>query len=1292
MDAKRKRALDEINLLECDLNEDFVPNYAVLDVVDEMMCQIISVEKSLKTSNPGDSHRTRPSLEGRPSPKLPKLPLPKFSGDIKEWPLFIECYNSMIHNNLELNDVDKVHYLIGCLSSSALNVCSGIPPTGDNYNIILKALIDKFEDKRILANSYIEQILHFKQASTESYSSLNIFLERFDSTVTALLKLNIDNLADYFIAYLALAKLNPETQKLFENSRRSSEMPSYEEIKIFVKEQAKICSRTQNNDKISTGSYSKNNSTGGKPKVTHSFVVHGSSSTSNLKCHLCKSDSHYLNTCSKFLKMSPEERYRQVRNNNLCLNCLATHKVINCRSNNTCRTCHARHHTLLHFKSNRLSACSSGDKTNSKLVDISDSSKAIENDQFNPLPSTSTTDVIVNNNGSSNPSEQALVNFCSLTNTRLSRRHCNTVLLSTVKVHIVDNDGCLHTFRFLIDSCSQANFLNLEAFRRLKLTMQKNSSEVRGIGSSCSNVRGISNIVVISQYDSSKRYPIEVLVVDKITEQLPRVEINLKALSHLDNLPLADNDFCRPNKIDGIIGADIFPYLLGQKRVVGPPGTPVAIETTLGFVVMGEAPTLSSSHSINHNFCVVVEPPLESLVRKFWEVEDIPSFSIVNPDDEDCENIFKSTYSRDSTGRYTVALPFKLDASLLGDSYQIALRRFLSLEKKINSNSILKKQYSDIIRDYISQGHMSKVLVDQSPKEVYYIPHHAVFKADSTSTPIRIVFDASCRTDSNYSLNDLLFTGPKLQSDVCTMFLKFRLFEVAITADLRQMYRQINLINDHCRFQRILWRSSPNEPIDIYELTTVSFGIKPSPFLAMRTVHQLSQDEKLSFPLASEFVAQDMYVDDFVSSVPSTSQAVELYHQLVEMFQTGGFQIMKWATNSKELLANIPLENHTSKIVSFESDRLKVLGLQWQPSLDVFSFSFDVPKEICSKRHILSTVARCYDPLGFLAPVTLLAKLLIKQLWILKLDWDEVPPPDIIRKWDQFKNDLPLLSTFEIPRHIGTGNNHPVIIIGFCDACSSSYGGAVHLRSVVNSEIKISLIYAKAKVSPMKVVTIPRLELCASHLLAKLINFVVDCYQSKLKITDIYALSDSTVTLNWITTHPSKLPTFVANRVAQIQTFISPNSWFHVDGQNNISDCLSRGLTPRQLVNNPTWTLGPDWLKLSPSLWPICRVAPNVPENKVVSVVVTKTYDLDNFFLNLIERKSKWLRLLNSVVYVLRFLKLLLKSSVISNIDLEKAEMVLLKIVQYKHFNGSRNNQLDSFLSCPSYLAGFLNG
>ncbi|KAJ8977406.1 hypothetical protein NQ317_003187 [Molorchus minor] len=977
--------LDDINLLECDINEEYIPNYAVLDVIDEMICHIISVERRVKPPNRGEQQQGRLSLGGtsRPTPKLPKLPLPKFSGDIKEWPLFIECYNSMIHNNLELSDVDKVHYLVGCLSGSALNICSGIPPTGDNYNIILKALIDKFEDKRILANSYLEQILNFKQASTESYSTLNVFLERFDSAVTALLKLKITNLADYILAYLALAKLNPETQRLFENNRRSSEMPSYEDIKTFIKEQAKICSRTQTIDKFSTGGSSKNTSTGNKSKITHSFVVQGTNS--NFKCNLCTNDSHYISSCSKFLKMSPEERYRHIRSSNLCLNCLSPHRIINCRNRGTCRTCHAKHHTLLHFKSNARNrtntASSNGDKSNSSIV-IPETSNGSVDDQFQALPSTSTSEnVIIEKNVFSNSPARPLVNFCSITNSN-NKSNCKTVLLSTAKVNILDKNGFMHEFRFLIDSCSQANFFSLECIRYLQLDMTKMSSGVRGIGSSFSNVRGRANIVVISQIDTLKRYPIEVLVVDKITEPLPYSKINYEALPHLHRLQLADKDFSFPGKIHGIIGAEIFPYLIGEKRIVGPPHTPVAIETTLGFVVMGEAPVLSSSTNSTYNFCLTLEPPLESLIKKFWEVEDIPSTSLVSPEDEECEKLFRSSYSRDSSGRYTVALPFKINPSFLGNSYQIALRRFLLLERKFQSNLALREQYFSIIQDYLTKGHLIKVVEDSSCPESYYIPHHAVFKTDSTSTPTRIVFDASCKTDSNYSLNDLLFTDPKLQSDVCTMFLNFRLFEVAITADIRQMYRQISLRKDHYRFQRILWRFFCTDPIETYELTTVSFGIKPSPFLAMRTVRQLTQDEKSFYPLASDFVARDMYVDDFVSSVPSTIQAIELYHQTVEMFCRGGFQIVKWATNSKELLSKIPIDHRTSQVISFDSDKLKVLGMQWQPQSDVLSFSFDVPQGPCSKRQILSTAARCYDPLGFLAPVTLLAKLLIKQLYL----------------------------------------------------------------------------------------------------------------------------------------------------------------------------------------------------------------------------------------------------------------------------------------------------------------------
>uniref|UniRef100_V5GTD1 Peptidase aspartic putative domain-containing protein n=1 Tax=Anoplophora glabripennis TaxID=217634 RepID=V5GTD1_ANOGL len=328
----------------------------------------------------------------------------------------------------------------------------------------------------------------------------------------------------------------------------------------------------------------------------------------------------------------------------------------------------------------------------------------------------------------------------------------------------------------------------------------------------------------------------------------------------------------------------IYLQLLGNNRVVGLPNTPVAVETKLGYVVMGSAPVLSSPVS-THSFCITLEPTLEHLVQRFWEVEDIPSSTAIDQDALECEKTFQSTYSRDTSGRYTVALPFKLDSSLLGDSYSVALQRFLCLEKRLHSNSFLRDKYVEIIRDYLVQGHMSKVVENNCYIKQYFIPHHTIFKVDSNTTPIRIVFDGSCKTDTLYSLNDLLFTGPKLQSDVCTMFLNFRLLPVALTADIRQMYRQINLFEDDRRFHGILWRFSPDDPTEMYQLNTVTFGVKSSPFLAIRTVRQLAEDENSSLPLASETVKRDMYVDDPVTSVSSHRSALDLYHQLVELFR-----------------------------------------------------------------------------------------------------------------------------------------------------------------------------------------------------------------------------------------------------------------------------------------------------------------------------------------------------------------------------------------------------------------------
>ncbi|KAJ8958579.1 hypothetical protein NQ318_016300 [Aromia moschata] len=568
--------IDQIQAVEYEINSDYVPCFQSLDAFDELYCHIkIAARRILKNDN-----STNMSVN-RGIPKLPKLQIPNFSGNIKDWPTYIECFNSLIHHNGNLSDVDRVHYLIGSLSGAALSVCSGVPPTGENYRIIYQT-----------------------QAQTETATSLNAFLEKFDVAVKSLQKLQISELDDYILAYLALSKLNPETQRLFENAHRKTEMPSYTDIK--------------------------------------------SSKTPN--------------------------------------------------------------------------------KTENDIAGV--------------------------------------------------------------------------------DSIARAS------------------------GYNSSNIPG----------DSQEMNPI----VDKITSRLPQVEIDFKTLSHLTDVPLADDTFYKPNQIDGIIGAELYPYLIGQGRVTGASEAPVAIETSLGYVVMGSV-HMTESPSTSLSFCSIVDPSLDNLVKRFWETEDVSSSSVANPDDVACEAIFEKTFSRDKSGRYTVTLPFQYDPTNLGDSYKMA------------------------------------------------------------------------------------------------------------------------------------------EPL--------------------RTVRQLANDEQSSLGLAAEVVKHHMYMDDLITSSATVDQAIILYKELIELFHR------------------------------------------------------DITEKRCSKRNILSTVARCFDPLGFLSPVTLKAKLLIKQMWILKLDWDESPPDDIVQWWNEFQTSLPLLTNFSIPRHVGAFDNCIASLIGFADACKTSYGAVVYVRIKSPTGVKCSSLY-----------------------------------------------------------------------------------------------------------------------------------------------------------------------------------------------------------------------------------------
>lgn len=221
--------------------------------------------------------------------------------------------------------------------------------------------------------------------------------------------------------------------------------------------------------------------------------------------------------------------------------------------------------------------------------------------------------------------------------------------------------------------------------------------------------------------------------------------------------------------------------------------------------------------------CIKILWMRDNLLAKFWTTEEPDKSHDPLTHDDQCEKLFKDSTFRDSTGRCVVSLPFKKDdpPKLLKNSKALAEKRFLALEKKLLSKPELRADYQDFMEEYESIGHMRL----STRPGICYIPHQAVVKSISNELKIRVVFDGSAKTPSGKALNDVLFVGPKLQTDICDILCRFRVPKFVFTADICKKYRQILIPEDHRSFQHILWRSSPDQSLKDYELCTIIYGL-----------------------------------------------------------------------------------------------------------------------------------------------------------------------------------------------------------------------------------------------------------------------------------------------------------------------------------------------------------------------------------------------------------------------------------------------------------------------------------
>lgn len=1271
-----QKAVTEINLLSLRYKPNYRQNYQELKSFDDLYFFIMSVADAVCADRIGiqssGACKIEPSSGSSQSnnnssrcvkARLPKLDLFHFDSNLENWQTFYDTFSSLIHNSKEISDIEKYYYLLTAVSGPALTLVKSMPITADNYQIVWSLLVKKYENKRVLATSYLDKIFQFKALQSESASGLNLFLQTFQECVKALTLLQIPDLSSFLLFYISKRNLDSTTCREFEQSLELDEMPTFKQLIAFVEKHVRVLELSEPKTPMSKPK--------SKPQVQHQKSclsalsveksndanknVNDQRKKSKLMCSFC-GKSHSIYRCFQYADLTPPQRIAKVNELNLCQNCLREgHSTQRCDSKVRCAVCKQAHHHTLHLDSN-------------------------ESQKGSQKPSTAT----------GQDQDKAVALTCTSN---------STVVLGTAVVHVADSFGNYHPVRAVIDSGAMSSYMTSDCAQRLGLPRRKCNFEPIGLGGVPVQNFGVVTSNIKPRNSSGPILKSETVIVPHITGNLPTLTLSNKVVNEFKDLELADPNYFSAAPIDLLLASDLFPYIYDGRNILPrEPGLPVAMHSIFGYVITGQT-ELNNDPTSKLTSCglLAITNNIERIMSSFWETENVTCEIPRNPEDVYAEQLFLKDHSRDDTGRYVVNYPFKPEFEL-GDSKAQAERRLINLESKLERQPDMKKEYHAFLTEYEEMGHMTCLGELGKVDSEYIIPHFCVLRPSSTSTKLRVVFDASSRTTNGNSLNSVVYSGPKLQADINEILINFRIHEICLSSDIRKMFRMIMIEESQRKFQHILWRFSRDQPVKVYELNTVTYGVASSPYLAIRVLKQLADDEADKYPLGSKVLKKGFFVDDLLWSVATQEEAMQLQDELLALLKKGGFDLRKWSSNCPELLARVPADYRETPL-EFQDDKdfsIKVLGLQWMPAEDVFSFNTTLPSDHVTKRSVLSQIGRQFDPLGLVAPCIFYAKCFMQKLWLQELDWDDRLPSELEKEWMTYASRVPLLSNFRLGRQVTVSQHCYHQLLGFSDASILGFAAVVYLRTLnPEGEVKVGLVIAKSRVAPLRTKSIPRLELQGALLLAQLVGYTKSILSDQIVIHDTFLFTDSTVVLAWLNTPTYKLQTYVATRVAKILDLVSNESWFHVEGTCNPADVCSRGALPSALLDMPEWLSGPQWAYLSQTDWPIksieyFRNIDDIPELKSVTLLETSRSNDEaesDVIFKLTEKHSSFTRLQRVVARCFQFFRCCRskRAHPLCLSDMSKAHDVIIKSVQHQHFSCDISS-LQKGNSCSQYL------
>ena len=906
---------------------------------------------------------------------LPEWKLSQYNGDPLQWHEWFGQFKSAIDAQSLTDDV-KLTYLKTLVTGKAKTAIAEFAYCGLMYKDALKTLERKFGQPQAVFSAHLDKLSSFPPLTM--HNSDNII--NYSATISSLV--GFFKSFSYNADHKSASLLNTAMQKLPSSLKESCSLftvkkhwvkPTLIDFNDWLKEKAEahdllkqtsLKARTEDNTnsvvktKVASRTFAANTQSKGTQRPAST-----SATLATPRCIVCKGN-HRIWECRVFKEKSPTQRARVVAEAKLSFSCLREkHMFRQCPNPRKSRKdgCNSSHNTLLHGAERVYPSKSPSNNNNS------------------------------NSNAGANQSKLSSVQSSSKITTLSSV--CNVKgLLQVTELQLKSSSGKDTTALVLCDTACSNSWVSNDLANRLGLHGTALKLTVKGINTEEVVDTKLVELIVTPR-DNQTFEPFKVSPYVKEDLNVGADVFNIKALQETyPHLAVLDPvTYCYGN-IEMILGQDVYhairplEYFAADEK-----SSPFAVRLPIGWVLSGPLP--SSSGLVLTCFKANMEQDFElaSQVKSWYDMESYGTLKQVDPrstSDARAHDILENPTVHNGK-RYNVGMLWADDNIGLPNNYFSALVQFKSLEKRLAKDQTLWEKYSNTIKEDLDQGHVVRVKdahkVESRSEREWYLPHHPVVNPNKPGKVRRVLNGAA--KFHGASLNKSLLTGPDLLQNLIYVLLWFRQHQFAVSAGIEGMFLQVAVLPCDQPSLRFLWREDPTSNVVVHQYTRHIFGAKDSPTCANYALQRTARDNAREYPEAAKAVLKNFYMGNYLDSVESPERALIRSKELVHLLHLVGFKLTKFVSNVPDLADQIDGSAQSTEpkvIVSSKEESMHVLGFKWDHNNDTLVVSRGTNSTITksfTQRLVLSLVSKVYDPIGLVAPFTVGARLILKDIW-----------------------------------------------------------------------------------------------------------------------------------------------------------------------------------------------------------------------------------------------------------------------------------------------------------------------